>query len=337
LIVEQIIEPGEEQALKQNMASLVAISTDSAHVRDMYESNPYPRWLDLPPGRLAIRQAHSLVDILAMHVPGCDLSYFARRSKAQILIAGCGTGSNIALSYRKFRFCKITALDLSLSSLAYAQRKASQLRDAEIEFLHGDILGLKMVGRDFDIIESYGVLHHMKNPMEGWRILVERLQPGGLMFIGLYSRKARRAIDQIRTELAAQNSDGSIVEIRAARKRLLALPTDDPRRKAMGCEDFYSVSGCRDLLFHVQETNYDLGEIKSMIDALGLKFIDLQLDQNTRRAIQQDYPQLGSLDYQEQWLDFYSAFEDRHPDTFIQMYQLVLQKPLGPNLPANRR
>ena len=42
----------------------------------------------------------------------------------------------------------------------------------------------------FDIIESAGVLHHMSEPMTGWRVLTDLLKPSGLMRIGLYSELA---------------------------------------------------------------------------------------------------------------------------------------------------
>ena len=50
--------------------------------------------------------------------------------------------------------------------------------------LQDGILHLHQMGREFDIIESTGVLHHMHDPMAGWRVLVDLLKPGGfhLMF-----------------------------------------------------------------------------------------------------------------------------------------------------------
>ena len=45
--------------------------------------------------------------------------------------------------------------------------------------MQADILNLKKLNRQFDIIESSGVLHHMENPTVGWEILTECLKPGG--------------------------------------------------------------------------------------------------------------------------------------------------------------
>ena len=67
----------------------------------------------------------------------------------------------------------VTAVDLSRASLAYAQRKTSELGITNVKYLQADILNLGELGQGFDIIESAGVLHHMNDPMAGWRVLVE--------------------------------------------------------------------------------------------------------------------------------------------------------------------
>ena len=55
-----------------------------------------------------------------------ELKTILNNSNAEILIAGCGTGQQLA--YRKFyENSNITAVDLSLSSLAYAKRKTQEL------------------------------------------------------------------------------------------------------------------------------------------------------------------------------------------------------------------
>ena len=63
--------------------------------------------------------------------------------------------------------------------------------------MQADILDLGNLNKQFDIIESVGVLHHMDNPMEGWKVLTDCLKPGGLMMIGLYSELARKHIVKI--------------------------------------------------------------------------------------------------------------------------------------------
>ena len=104
-----------------------------------------------------------------------------------ILIAGCGTGQHAITTAAMFKSSKVLAIDLSLSSLAYAKRKTEELDIENIEYIQADILDLGKLNKQFDIIESGGVLHHMDNPMKGWRVLTGCLKKGGLMLVGLYS------------------------------------------------------------------------------------------------------------------------------------------------------
>ena len=119
-----------------------------------------------------------------------------------ILIAGCGTGQHSILTATRFKDSKVLAIDLSLSSLSYAKRKTQELGINNIEYLQADILDLGKLGRQFDIVESGGVLHHMQDPVAGWRVLTDCLKLGGLMRIGLYSELARQHIVKIRQEIS---------------------------------------------------------------------------------------------------------------------------------------
>ena len=82
--------------------------------------------------------------------------------------------------------------------MAYAKRKADELNCRNINFIQGDLLDLKKMNKKFDIVESVGVLHHMNDPLIGWKTLTSCLKKDALMLIGLYSEKARANIINIR-------------------------------------------------------------------------------------------------------------------------------------------
>ena len=107
------------------------------------------------------------------------------------MIAGCGTGSHLANTIYYLN-ANITAVDLSLSSLAYAKRKIEDIGYKNINYLNGDILSLKNLNNKFDIVECIGVLHHMERPLDGLKVLLELLKPDGVLKLGLYSELARK-------------------------------------------------------------------------------------------------------------------------------------------------
>ena len=146
--------------------------------------------------------------------------------KPEILIAGCGTGQHSIGTATRFKGSKVLAIDLSLSSLAYAKRKTEELAIKNIEYMQADILNLRKLNKQFDIIESTGVLHHMDNPIEGWKVLTDCLRPGGLMKIGLYSEKARKHIVKIRKEISKAGIGSSDAAIKSFRKMVM-MSNDD--------------------------------------------------------------------------------------------------------------
>ena len=110
-------------------------------------------------------------------------------SKApQILVAGSGTGQHALGTASRFKNSQVTAIDLSPRSLAYAKRKMEELGVTNIHYLQADVLDLGMLDKQFDIIESAGVLHHMADPIAGWKVLTNCLKPGGLIKVGCTAR-----------------------------------------------------------------------------------------------------------------------------------------------------
>src|SRR5439155_11233681 len=116
---------------------------------------------------------------------------------------------------------KVLAVDLSRASLAYAMRKTRALGRTNIEYAQADILKLGSLEKSFDVIESSGVLHHLADPLAGWRVLLTLLRPGGFMAIGLYSEIARADIVATRAFIAGQGYRPTAEDIRRCRQDLL--------------------------------------------------------------------------------------------------------------------
>ena len=77
----------------------------------------------------------------ASHFPEADLAGIPD-APARILVAGCGTGRHPIGTARRFPDSSVLAVDLSLTSLAYAVRKTRELGIGNIEYRQADILAL---------------------------------------------------------------------------------------------------------------------------------------------------------------------------------------------------
>jgi tetratricopeptide (TPR) repeat protein/SAM-dependent methyltransferase len=315
LIVQQVEEPAEERRIRATLTALTSIEGEvSRAVREQYEENPYPRWIKGgPPVQPAIlnRRSQPLRDVL---------------------IAGCGTGIFTTEFARKALGARFLAIDLSLASLSYAKRMAQGFGLTNVEFAQADITKLTTLGRTFDFIESSGVLHHIADPWAAWQILVSLLRPGGIMQIGLYSELGRRNVVAARALIAERGYRPVPEDIRRIREVVAGEPDGSLLKSISQWSDFFTISECRDLLFHPQEHRTSLPEIKSFLAANGLQFVGFILDALTSDAFVRRFPEIGRLTHKARFdafadLDRWHLFESERPQTFAGMYRFWVHKP----------
>jgi tetratricopeptide (TPR) repeat protein/SAM-dependent methyltransferase len=318
LLVQQILEPREEATIRATLPALTAIDDEvSRKVRAQYEENPFPRWMAAAP---TVR-ARAVDGYLRAKFPRAPLRPLPAAGDAEILIAGCGTGLQAIEVCRQISGARILAIDLSAASLAYAQRKTNAL-DLPIRYAQADILRLGEIGRSFDLIEVSGVLHHLADPSAGWRVLLSLLRPGAVMAVGLYSRLARAEINAARAFIAGQGYGSTAQEIRRARQDILALPEGTPGREVRRWGDFYAMSECRDLLFHVQEHQFTIPQIAGFVAEHDLQFLGFEVDARVATAYAQRNPQDPAMLDLARWHDL----EVESPSLFAAMYQFAVQK-----------
>lgn len=311
VVTQQLVEPAIEAELAAALPSLTLVSDSvSQVVRDMYEHNPYPRWIDLE--RPGVVDAEQFIETLT----GRALQRTSTRRS--ILVAGCGTGRQPIQVALQFADSDVLAIDLSRASLGYAAREAFEYQVLNLTFAHADLLELDLPQRAFTIISCSGVLHHLADPLVGWRRLLRLLAPGGVMKIGLYSTIARRSIEAARVFVVENGFASAADDIRRCRQAILALPVDHPVRQVTRFPDFFSISGCRDLIMHVQERTYTTLELAAALDELGLRFLGFQTDGTTQARFATMFPSRDAATDLASW----HTFENAHPDTFGGMYQL---------------
>ena len=318
LIQMQIKDPLKEADLKKNINSFDNISDNiSKKVRDQYEENPYPRW------RFAnITPKNNFLSILNNAIRPNKINANNQNIAHSVLIAGCGTGQQLVYK-TSYENSNIVAIDLSLSSLAFAKRKMQELKHNNIEFLQGDILSLNSLNKKFDVIECVGVLHHLKDPEYGLRILLDNLEPNGYLKLGLYSEYARKHIIALREFVKINNFKSNINDIRKFRE-LAKNNKEDIFQKVNFNYDFYSTSSLRDLIFHVQEHRYTLPKISNLLKKFDLEFLGF-----TNSTIKKEYSKIYPQDIKNTSIENWNDFEINNQDIFREMYQFWVRKKIN--------
>lgn len=319
LLRQQLAEPAEEEAIEPGIPTLARTDDPtSAAVRAQYEQSPYPRLL-----HVHRRTPTSLTTLLGHLFP-----HFRRapqpEGRLQVLVAGCGTGQHALTTATRLADADVLAVDLSRRSLARATRAARAWGLDHLRFAEADLLALGQLGPRFHVVESVGVIHHLADPAAGLAALVDRLLPGGMIQLGLYSALGRRDVEAARALLAPTELDASPDGIRAARALLARLPEDHPARPVIWSPDFTSLSGCRDLLFHVCEHRFSARQIQDLLAEHGLVFVGFQ---HARPEVATLFQERFPEDPDQTDLGRWDALEHEHPRIFSGMYVFWCWKP----------
>lgn len=305
LLKAQFKNPRYETSLIPKIKSFTEIEdATSKAVQKMYENRPYPRWTSLNSTKTS--------EILK------NMS-----SNLEILVAGCGTGQEPCLYASILPEAKITAIDLSRSSIAYGMRMAEELGYLpRITFLHGDLMKVGELDKTFDYVVSSGVLHHLKEPDKGLAAILNTLKPGGKMSISLYSKIARDMILNPASDYIREKGySSSLDDIRTFRQDIFKMPPGDPRTFCTHAGDFFNLSECNDLLFHVQEHRYTFPLIQELADRHGLSPYTVSLSPQRKRIFAEMFPNGDLSD-----LKLMDQFEQKNPEAFAEMYKVYFHR-----------
>ena len=120
-----------------------------------------------------------------------ELIGFHRFVGQRLLEVGCGLGVDL----REFALAgaQVVGMDMSARSVALARRHF-RIFGTEGKFIQSDSEHLPFADESFDIVYSFGVLHHTPNTQaaieECWRVL----RPGGTFTVMLYNRRSWQAL-----------------------------------------------------------------------------------------------------------------------------------------------
>ena len=315
LFHQQIENPLREKALEPSIRRLFSAEAIQDDVNARYSAHPYPQWTW--PGQLNTPELFNVYLVQRLAHSNFDPMDDTRRIR--ILIAGCGTGRHSHIVGCMVANSQITAIDISRRSLAFAKRQAIDHNLTNVEYIDADIMSLNQWTERFDVIECAGVLHHLPDPDAGLSNLLSLLRPNGMILIGLYSRRARKPMIELRARIEPFLKTDIINALHHARR---IVKSDPAFKSLLEFQEFYSLNGCLDLILHPREVSYDPVQIKSILEQHGLIFRGFELTDDQKSSFRMRNRRPEDLLNLLMW----DEHEHEHPDLFMGMYQFWAQK-----------
>ncbi len=194
------------------------------------------------------------------------------RANQEILIAGCGTSQAASYALRE-PDARITAIDISDTSLRHTRDLQSKYNLENLELHQLSIERVEEIGRSFDLVVCTGVLHHLPDPDRGLCALRDVLNPSGAMRLMVYARYGRAGIYMMQEYCRLLGIGTSPTDLQGLGATLEALPPDHPisglvRRAA----DFRRPEAMADALLHPQDRAYTVPELHAWLDRCGMSF-----------------------------------------------------------------
>lgn len=110
---------------------------------------------------------------------------FGRLRDKDVLEVGCGSGFAVQLFAEAG--ARVTAVDLTEWAVETTRRRLDAF-DLEAEVLQGDAERLPFDDDSFDLVFSWGVIHHTSDMDRALRELVRVCRPGGQLVLMVYNR-----------------------------------------------------------------------------------------------------------------------------------------------------
>jgi SAM-dependent methyltransferase len=240
----------------------------SEEVRAFYETMPYPapltsldehRDLYSNPDR-----RRALFHLLWPTEPMCG--------SQTILVAGCGTSQAARYALRE-PDARITAIDISETSLRYTHDLQRKYDLANLDLHRLSIESVRELGRTFDQVVCTGVLHHLPDPDLGLRALRDVLRPQGAMHLMVYAPYGRAGIYMMQEFCRLLGIGASEKDLRDLGATLEALPADHPLGSAMrAAMDFSRPEALADALLHPLDRAYTVPQMYAWLERCGMSF-----------------------------------------------------------------
>ena len=194
-----------------------------------------------------------------------------------ILVAGCGTNQAAVLAYTNPE-AKVLAIDVSQPSLDHHAYLKDRYAMKNLELRRLAIEDVAELNRDFDLVITTGVLHHLADPAKGMKALAACLRQDGVIAAMLYARFGRTGVEMMQSvfrEMGLRQNDTSVLMVKEA---LAALPQEHPVKSYMAfAPDLQFDAGLVDTFLHGRDRSFTVADCLELVSDAGLVFQDLFL------------------------------------------------------------
>jgi SAM-dependent methyltransferase len=227
-----------------------------------------------------------------------------QRRPLRILDAGCGSHQAALLAYTN-PGSQVLGVDLSVRSLKHQLYLKEKHGLENLELKQVDLRRIGEMDREFDLVISTGVLHHLEDPSEGLGALGSVLAPGGAMSIMLYGKYPRTGVYMLQRAFGLMGIGRNKEGVDFVRKTLESLPE---RHFVKGYQhwEMSQDGGLVDTFLHPVDQAYDVAGVLSLARRCRLQFQGWHNNQHYYpEAIIPEhshlYPAVSALPKEKQW------------------------------------
>jgi len=199
------------------------------------------------------------------------------RTDLEILVAGCGTNQAAVIAYTN-PTAHVVAVDVSAHSLDHHRYLVDRYSLTNLQLHRLPIEQVANLNREFDLIISTGVLHHLADPDAGLRALAQCLRVDGVLALMLYASYGRLGVEILQSvfaDLELGRNEQSLAWIRDAVRQV------NPQHPLVGylqiAPDLTDDAGLIDTFVNARERSYTIDECRAFVNDAGLVFQDLFL------------------------------------------------------------